>query len=136
MRLVASGLLIAACIGPAAAQTPPAHFDRGALATHTPAGKAASGAGLATRHSLAIAACRAAAAPYGKLIGNDLRLIDRHTYVVSGQVVPASSGAAREAPDARGKSRKFECKVTDTGKVLAQGFASSPARKLPARPQN
>ena len=136
MRLVAFGLLITACIGPAAAETPPAHFDRGTLAAQTPASRAESGAGLVTRHSLAVAACRAAAAPHGKLVGNDLRLIDRHTYVVSGQVVPASNGAAREAPDAKGKLRKFECKVTDTGKVLAQGFASPRARKLPARPQN
>ena len=136
MRLIVCGLLIALGLGPAAAETPPAHFDRGTFAAQAPSGKAAPRASLVTRQSLAIAACRAAAARHGKLVGNDLRLIDPHTYLVSGQILPASNGSAAEAPDAKGKSRKFECKVTDTGKVLEQRLASSPTRKLTARPQN
>jgi hypothetical protein len=136
MRLVACGLLIGLCVGPVAAETPPAHFDRGTFAVESRAHQSGPGAGMVTRESIAIAACRAAAAPYGKLVGNDLRLIDRHTFLISGQIVPASNSAGREAPVAIRKQQRFECKVTDTGKVVAQGFGSLPARDLRARPQN
>ena len=123
-------------VAPAAAQTPPKSFDRTTLAAPTGSPKSSQRNGLVTRHSIAIAACRTAAARYGKLVGNDLRLLDRHTFLISGQIVPATGGAAREVPDPVRKAQRFNCKVTDTGQILEHSFGDLPARKVLTRPQS
>lgn len=91
--------------------------------------------GRVSRESIAIAACRTAAARYGKLVDNDLRLLDRHTFLVSGLVVPATTGAAREVPDPVRKQQHFTCKVTDTGKVLDHTIGTLPSRTMTAPPR-
>ena len=116
----------------AAAQTPPPKFDRGTLGATT-AAKPSQSKGLVTKHSLALAACRSAAARYGKLGGNDLRLLDRHTFLISGLIAPATGGAAREVPDQTRKQQRFNCTVTDSGQVLEHSFGNLPPRSLAPR---
>jgi len=137
MRLFASGLLLTlSIVSTAGAQTHPNSFDRTSLAVPTASPKSTQRNGLVTRHSIAVAACRTAAARYGKLVGNDLRLLDRHTFLISGQIVPAKGSAAREVPDPVRKAQQFDCKVTDTGQVLEHTFGSPPSRNMTARPRS
>ena len=134
MRLLTFGLLSSFLAVAAGAQTHPAHFDRSTVEVALQSSKSMPRTGMVTRHSLAIAACRTAAARYGKLVGNDLRLLDRHTFMVSGTIVPATGGAAREIPDPVRKPQQFTCKVTDTGQVLDHSIGNVPARKMTAVP--
>ena len=134
MRHFISGLLIACSISPAAAQ-PPVKFDRAGIAAEPGAGKPTVRRGLVTRESLAIAACRKAAAPYGRLVGNDLQLLDRHTFLVSGMVTPPTGGAARELPDPVRKPTRFTCKVTRDGRLLDHDLGGLPSRRVTATPR-
>lgn len=134
MRHSISGLLIALSMSPAIAQTPPATFDRSTIIPERGAGKPAVRTGLVTRESLAVAACRKAAAPHGKLVGNDLQLLDRHTFLISGMVVPPTGGAAREVPDPVRKPTRFTCKVTRDGRLLDHRMGGLPPRRMTAIP--
>ena len=133
MRFITCGLLLACSIGAAAAaQTPPPKFDRDALGAAT-AAKPSQAKGMVTKHSLALAACRSAAARYGKFVGNDLRLLDRRTFLISGVITPTTGGAAREVPDRAHKQQRFNCTVTDSGQVLEHSFGDLPPRSLAPR---
>jgi hypothetical protein len=120
------GLFAAAALAASIVAPPAAGQDmaprRGTRAIPTDAAKPTVRQPRVSRESLAIVACTARAAKQGQASFQDMRLVGRLTYLVTGTIV------APRGPRPRGSAAAwtFACTVRGGGEILA--FKAKPAR--------
>lgn len=125
LGIATAGFLLSFAAAPAERQA--AGFQRGTPQVATDGVKPVGRQGRVSRESLSIAACRARAARHGEARFKELRLAGRHTYLVTGTVLPNRS-ERRLHSDRRGHGPwTFSCTVRGEGEIVA--FKVGPPRR-------
>ena len=114
-RITSAGIALLLAASPAVGQT--AGFQRQTPAVATDSVKPVGRQGRVSRESLSIAACKARAARDGAATFKEMRLLGRHTFLVTGTIMPARRTSGQ---------RIYSCTVRGEGEILA--FKTSPAR--------